>query len=107
MQPLLQHLPLRAAYSFLHNVKRSGAEYLLVCSYLTGGDRITRAYGRAQRARARRRSDGASRNPIGTAHTVTGALTYIDVASWLLIRAFSQAGLSNDSAAAVKSHTIR
>lgn len=38
----LQHLPIASAYKFLHNVRRSGAKYLLVGSYLTGGQRVTR-----------------------------------------------------------------
>ena len=37
----LQHLPIASAYKFLHNVRRSGAKYLLVGSYLTGGQRVT------------------------------------------------------------------
>lgn len=34
----LQHLPIASAYKFLHNVRASGAKYLLVGSYLTGGE---------------------------------------------------------------------
>jgi hypothetical protein len=37
----LQHLPIASAYKFLHNVRASGAKYLLVGSYLTGGQRVT------------------------------------------------------------------
>ena len=37
----LQHLPIGSAYKFLHNVRQSGAKYLLVGSYLTGGQRVT------------------------------------------------------------------
>ena len=37
----LQHLPIASAYKFLHNVRQSGAKYLLVGSYLTGGQRVT------------------------------------------------------------------
>ena len=37
----LQHLPIASAYKFLHNVRQSSAKYLLVGSYLTGGQRVT------------------------------------------------------------------
>ena len=36
----LQHLPLDYAFSFLANVKRSGAKYLLVGSYVDGGANV-------------------------------------------------------------------